>query len=81
MKFSPAQREVLSVLDGRLSPVEFNGTYARTLKALATAGMVNVRKTHKVIRIRGPYDRSRVVFVVTLTDAGWRYIYNGGLDK
>jgi DNA-binding MarR family transcriptional regulator len=75
------QRDVLLMLDGRLSNLELNGTYSRVVKALSEKGLVAFRKGTRQILIRGPYDKGRVVYHVQLTDRGGDFIYNGGLDR
>lgn len=83
---TPAQRDVMLMLDGRTSPLELNGTYTRVVNALKDKGMVNVRRSTRTIAF-GPargshqWNTSRVVLTVTLTKEGSDFIYNGGLDK
>lgn len=80
-KLTSPQMDVLRALDGATAPVEFNGTYARTLKSLREKGMVKYARRTKSFRIGTfPYHGSNVYFDVSLTNFGWEFIHWGGLD-
>jgi len=80
-KFSKPQTDVLRALDGATSETEFNGLYARTIESLRVRGMVKVRRGRKSAATYYYPDATRLVLYVTLTDEGWNFIYNGGIDN
>ena len=81
MKFSTAQRNVLTALDGATAPVEFMGTYTRTLKSLKDKGLITYKRGTRSFSLGTfPYHGSNTYFLVSLTREGSDFIYNGGLD-
>ena len=86
MKLTPSQRDLLLMLDGRIAPLELDGTYKRVCVSLRDKGLITFREWRKTVAY-GPargshtWNKSRVVVVPTLTKEGADFIYNGGLDK
>lgn len=85
-KLTQPQRDLLLMLDGRIIPLELDGTYKRTCTSLKAKGFITFRETTKHIRF-GPargshmWNTARKVIVPTLTTEGADFIFNGGLDK
>ena len=80
---TPAQREILVMLDGKFEPLELNGTYSQALNALKRKGLVHFSTGTKFVRYgtSGPgWNMSRKVFRVRLSVLGSDFIYNGGID-
>lgn len=71
------QRDVLVMLDGRLSNLELPGVYGRVLTSLTDKGLVVTMKRRK----RTAPDVAHNVYMVQLTDRGGDFIYNGGIDR
>ena len=90
MKFSKKQREVLVALDGKLSPLELDGSWSKTVKSLEAMGLVSYRRVrsfahpHHFTGQRAVYTRNasarKTTYYVSLTSKGSDFIYNGGID-
>lgn len=77
------QRDVLVMLDGKIGPLELNGTYSRTLNSLREKGLIHVSSGTKYVQYgtaRPGWNLSRKVFRVRLSTVGAAFIYNGGID-
>lgn len=81
MKLSEPQAHVLRTLDGAIAPVEFNGTYKRTIDSLVRKGLVKYRTRRQPSPTFYYPGGTTLVVVTTLTDKGWHFVYNGGIDS
>jgi hypothetical protein len=72
---TPAQRDILVMLDGKIGMLDLPGSYAVTVRNLKKKGLVHYSAT-----ARGSVRRSRTTFAVRLSVLGAAFIYNGGID-
>lgn len=89
-KLSKTQREILASLDGMVISVPVEGTYHAAVRSLWHLGLITFRRTEVANYPQTPggmvwhtwqHNSRRVVYVVSPTQAGKDFIYNGGIDQ